>query len=55
MKHREFGREQRRVSEIGLGTWQIGGDWGEVSDEVADSILTTAVDNGIDFFDTPDN
>ena len=54
MKHRAFGREQRRVSEIGLGTWQIGGDWGEVSDEVADSILTTAVDNGIDFFDTAD-
>jgi aryl-alcohol dehydrogenase-like predicted oxidoreductase len=54
MNHRVFGRESRKVSEIGLGTWQIGGNWGEVSGDAAAKILATAVEQGIDFFDTAD-
>lgn len=54
MNQRAFGRESRQVSEIGLGTWQIGGNWGEVSDTSAENILATAVDQGINFFDTAD-
>ena len=45
---------RRPVSEIGLGCWQLGGDWGEVDDATAMRILQTAVDNDVDFFDTAD-
>ena len=54
MNKRQFAKEDRKVSEVGLGTWQIGGNWGEVTDETAGAILQTAVDQGIDFFDTAD-
>jgi aryl-alcohol dehydrogenase-like predicted oxidoreductase len=54
MKHREFGRDGIRVSEVGLGTWQLGGDWGPVEDDQAHGILSTALDQGITFFDTAD-
>lgn len=54
MRHREFGRDGVRVSEVGLGTWQLGSDWGEVGEEEAREILHTALDQGIDFFDTAD-
>jgi len=43
------------ISEIGLGCWQLGGDWGaEISASAAFDILLTAVESGIDFFDTAD-
>jgi aryl-alcohol dehydrogenase-like predicted oxidoreductase len=43
------------VSEVGLGTWQLGGDWGQdFSAEKAASILTAAVESGVTFFDTAD-
>ncbi len=52
MKKRNFcGIE---VSEIGLGTWQFGGDWGNVTDEEALATMRTAVDLGVNFFDTAD-
>ncbi len=55
MKTRGFGPSQRRVSEIGLGCWQIGGgDWGSLDEELAIQILTTAVASGVSFFDTAD-
>jgi aryl-alcohol dehydrogenase-like predicted oxidoreductase len=54
MKERPFGKETTTVSEIGLGTWQLGGDWGTVTDREADLILQTAVENGVSFFDTAD-
>lgn len=54
MRYREFGRDGLRVSEVGLGTWQLGSDWGEVGDKEAREILHTALDQGIDFFDTAD-
>lgn len=52
MKHRKFGKESVEVSEVGLGTWQIGGSWGEVSEDESLAILREAYDNGVTFFDT---
>jgi aryl-alcohol dehydrogenase-like predicted oxidoreductase len=54
MKYRHFGKEDTAVSEVGLGTWQLGGDWGTVGDKEAEKILETAVENGVTFFDTAD-
>src|SRR3712207_4352127 len=54
MKHRTLGRTGRQVSVVGLGTWQLGADWGEVSEEDALAVLDAAVEEGIDFFDTAD-
>ena len=52
MKYRKFGNIN--VSEIGLGTWQLGADWGHVDDSTAEKVLATAVENGVIFFDTAD-
>ncbi|MGW8268090.1 MAG: aldo/keto reductase [Longimicrobiales bacterium] len=54
MRTRAFGREAIPVSEVGLGTWQLGSDWGHVGEEEAHRILNTALDQGITFFDTAD-
>ena len=54
MKNRQFGSSDIKVSEIGLGTWQIGGSWGEVSENEALDILRAAAQNGVNFFDTAD-
>jgi aryl-alcohol dehydrogenase-like predicted oxidoreductase len=54
MKTREFGATGVRVSEVGLGTWQLGGDWGEVDDAMAQATLASAVEAGVTFFDTAD-
>jgi len=44
----------RSVSVIGLGTWQLGADWGEVSEADARAVLLASADNGVTFFDTAD-
>ncbi len=54
MKYREFSDLGWKVSEIGLGCWQIGWCWGEVKDPDAREILKAALDNGVNFFDTSD-
>jgi aryl-alcohol dehydrogenase-like predicted oxidoreductase len=54
MNTRPFGPEKRLVSEVGLGTWQIGGSWGSVDEKTAMEILHTAASEGITFFDTAD-
>ena len=55
MKKRLLGKTGFKISEIGLGTWQVGGKWGSVFDHTnADAILNTAIDNGINFIDTAD-
>ena len=43
-----------QVSEIGLGTWQLGADWGNIDDVMAEKVLRTAVESGVTFFDTAD-
>jgi len=44
----------RDVSAIGLGCWQLGADWGDVSDSTATEILDAAYEAGVTFFDTAD-
>jgi aryl-alcohol dehydrogenase-like predicted oxidoreductase len=55
MNYRTLGKTGFKVSEISLGTWQVGGKWGSSFDQTnAGHILNTAVDNGINFIDTAD-
>jgi len=55
MKTRKLGKTGFKVTEIGLGTWQLGGRWGEAYNETsAQAILESALDNGINFIDTAD-
>jgi aryl-alcohol dehydrogenase-like predicted oxidoreductase len=55
VKYRKFAATERLVSEVGLGTWQLGAsDWGRLSDAQASEILQAAVDAGVTFFDTAD-
>ena len=51
---RPLGNTGRSVSEIGLGTWQLGSGWGEVTDAEAGETLRAAYDSGVTFFDTAD-
>src|SRR6202012_2273065 len=54
MEQRVLGRTGRPVSVIGLGTWQLGADWGNVSEADALDVLRAAVESGVTFFDTAD-
>jgi len=54
MKFREFSNLGWSVSEVGLGCWAIGSEWGDVSDSDAREVLKTSIDKGINFFDTAD-
>ncbi|MDX1942638.1 MAG: aldo/keto reductase [Saprospiraceae bacterium] len=55
MQYRILGKTGFEISEISLGTWQVGGKWGDPFDHNnADKILNTAIDNGINFIDTAD-
>jgi aryl-alcohol dehydrogenase-like predicted oxidoreductase len=54
MEERVLGRTERPVSVIGLGTWQLGGDWGNVTETAALEVLDAAVESGVTFFDTAD-
>jgi len=55
MKQRILGKTGFSVTEIGLGTWQVGGKWGQPFDDaLADRILDQAAEAGINFLDTAD-
>ncbi len=55
MNYRKLGKTGMEISEISLGTWQVGGKWGSgFDDKNAEAILNTAVDKGINFIDTAD-
>ncbi len=54
MKYRRFGRIGWEVSEISLGTWAMGAEWGAVDDEQSIAALKKALDLGVNFFDTAD-
>ena len=55
MKTRILGKTGFDISEISLGTWQVGGKWGDpFNHSTADAILNTAIDHGINFIDTAD-
>lgn len=54
METRTLGRTRRQVSVVGLGCWQLGADWGDVSEAEALAVLHAAVDAGVSFLDTAD-
>src|SRR5690606_1752676 len=54
MEQRVLGRTGRNVSVVGLGAWQLGADWGQVSEDDALATLAAAVDSGVTFIDTAD-
>jgi aryl-alcohol dehydrogenase-like predicted oxidoreductase len=54
MEQRLLGRTGRQVSVVGLGTWQLGADWGEVSEDDARAVLEASAEEGVTFYDTAD-
>lgn len=53
MQYRLMGKTGYKVSEIGFGAWQIGGEsWGAQSDEDSLNALNAAVEKGVNFIDT---
>tara|TARA_R110002049_G_scaffold190938_2_gene359621 strand:+ start:6002 stop:6988 length:987 start_codon:yes stop_codon:yes gene_type:complete len=55
MNDRTLGKNGFKVSEVGLGCWQLGADWGQgISEKTGFSILNEAVKQGVTFFDTAD-
>jgi aryl-alcohol dehydrogenase-like predicted oxidoreductase len=63
MQYRKFGNTDLLISEIGFGAWAIGGGamigntaigWGEARDDISVKAIRSAIDAGINFFDTAD-
>ncbi|SCL33372.1 Predicted oxidoreductase [Micromonospora nigra] len=54
MEQRTFSRLNRTVGVIGLGAWQLGADWGTVTEDDAMGVLSAAVEAGVTFLDTAD-
>ena len=55
MKYRKLGNTGIEVSEIGFGTWGLGGNsYGPVDDNISKAALRFAFDSGITFYDTSD-
>jgi aryl-alcohol dehydrogenase-like predicted oxidoreductase len=55
VRYRTFGKTGIKVSEISLGTWQLGSKWGDpVNPEVAHQTLSAAISSGINCLDTAD-
>jgi aryl-alcohol dehydrogenase-like predicted oxidoreductase len=53
LKYRRLGKTEMKVSIIGVGTWQFGGEWGmQFTQDEADAILDKAKDLGINLIDT---
>jgi len=54
MNKRQLGKDGFSIGEVGLGCWQFGGDFGQMEEDTAISIMATAVENRVNFFDTAD-
>lgn len=63
MNYRKFGNTELLVSEIGFGSWAIGGGtmvgstpigWGDSNDSISKKAIFKSLDSGINFFDTAD-
>jgi aryl-alcohol dehydrogenase-like predicted oxidoreductase len=55
MLYREFGKTGWKVSAIGMGTWNIGNQWGEVDDVTAWATVRSAFEHGMNLFDTAES
>jgi aryl-alcohol dehydrogenase-like predicted oxidoreductase len=54
METRSFPRTPFSASVVGLGTWQLGADWGDVSESDARAVLEASAEAGVTFYDTAD-
>jgi len=54
LDQRPLGRTGRTASVVGLGTWQLGADWGDVSEDAAREVLEASLAEGVTFYDTAD-
>ena len=55
MEYRPLGRTGWQISEIGFGSWGIGGtEWGNTDDKTSLAALNRAIDLGVNFIDTAD-
>jgi aryl-alcohol dehydrogenase-like predicted oxidoreductase len=54
VNHRTLGTTGYEVTEVGFGTWNMGGEWGDVSPEEGRAAVRAALDAGMDFVDTAD-
>jgi aryl-alcohol dehydrogenase-like predicted oxidoreductase len=54
MDERPLGTTGYGVTEVGMGTWNIGGDWGDVTDEQGRAAIEATLDAGVNFLDTAD-
>jgi aryl-alcohol dehydrogenase-like predicted oxidoreductase len=54
VESRRLGRTGRQVGVVGLGAWQLGAGWGEVTEDDALAVLAAAVESGVTFIDTAD-
>jgi aryl-alcohol dehydrogenase-like predicted oxidoreductase len=52
MQYTRLGQTEMRVSRICFGTWQAGGEWGEIDTQQAKAAVRRALELGINFFDT---
>lgn len=52
MLYRDFGTTGWKVSTIGMGTWNIGNQWGNIEEETALATIHSAFDHGVNLFDT---
>ena len=54
MEQRSAARLGRSVGVVGLGCWQLGADWGEVTEAEARDVLEASASAGVTFYDTAD-
>ena len=53
MKYRRLGKTDMRVSVVGIGTWQLGGEWGKTFEQTeVDAMLDKAAESGVNLIDT---
>ena len=55
MLHRTFGKTGIDISAVGLGTWNIGNQWGDIDDGTSFATIRSAFDSGVTLFDTAEN
>jgi myo-inositol catabolism protein IolS len=52
MLYRDFGRTGWKISAVGLGTWNLGGQWGQMDEETAQRIIHKSFETGMNLIDT---
>lgn len=55
MLYRTFGNTGFQASAIGLGTWNIGNQWGHIDEKTAITTVRSAIDQGINIIDTAES